>query len=224
MAVMLKPVLLQPIYECDCKTSVCRCGAPEVGSEVDVADLAVYPRTFWIDPGEHTGWACVWFDPDILFDGKSKPSRAMVAWWCGMVLGPEVNHIDYCMQRLRLDGVGGEGLCAGTEDFIVQSIKKQRSFLSPARVGSMFEWALHRGQREPDGVFRRRTMPPKQAPIDALNIDDGQLKLFQMYLPGADHPKDATRHCILWIRRLHQQGEEYYNQWHFADDEEEGED
>lgn len=218
MAIMMKPVLLQPIFECDCRGPKCRCGAPEIGDEVEAADLAAFPRVFWIDPGTHTGWACVWFDPDVLFDPEKKPSRAVVAWWAGMVVGPELSHIDYLMARLRMEGVGGEGLCTGYEDFIVHSVKKDRTFLSPARVGFGFEWALHRGQREPDGVFRRRKCPPPQAPVDALSvITDQRLKLWQMYLPGAEHPRDATRHCLLWIRRLKGMGEELYDYWHFMD-------
>jgi hypothetical protein len=221
VAIMMKPVLLQPIFECDCPGKVCRCGAPEVGDEVEPSDLASYPRTLWIDGGQHTGWAVVWFDPDVLFDPEKKPSRSIVAWWAGMVVGPEINHIDFLMARIRMEGIGGEGLLAGAEDFIVHEVKKDRSFLSSPRVAAMFEWALHRGQREPDGVFRSRRMAPKQAPADAITtINDNRLKLMSMYLPGADHPRDATRHCVLWIRRLKNLGEEYYDAWHFADQEE----
>jgi hypothetical protein len=64
-------------------------------------------------------------------------------------------------------------------------------------------------------------MPPKQAPVDALStITDARLKLFNTYLPGADHPRDAIRHCHLWIRRLKAMGEDFYDMWHFADPEE----
>jgi hypothetical protein len=218
MAVMLSPRLLQPIFECECRGRLCRCGAPSAGDDIKPEDLVIYPRTLWIDPGEHTGWAIVWFDPDVLFDPDRKVSRAPVAWWAGMVVGPEVNHVDYLMGKLRLPGVGGEGLACGAEDFIVHSIKKQRSFLSPVRVSSMFEWALHRGHREPDGEFRRRRMA-RQAPVDALNtITDPRLRLYDMWLPGADHPRDATRHALLWLRRLKAGGEDFYNSWHFVDE------
>lgn len=221
MAIMMKPVLLQPIFECDCKTSVCRCGAPLVGDEIDCAELVMYPRVLAIDPGTHTGWAIVWFDPDVLFDGERKTSRAPVAWWAGMVVGPELSQVDYIMARIRTEGVGGEGLCVLSEDFIVQTVKKERTFLSPVRVAAMLEWALHRGQREADGVYRFRKMPPKQSANDAKNtITDDRLKLWQMYLPGADHPRDATRHALLWMRRLKGMGEEFYDSWHFADEEE----
>lgn len=223
VALMLKPVLLQPIFECDCPNKVCKCGAPEVGSEIEPEDLSAFARTMWIDGGSTTGWAIVWFDPDVLFDPKAKPSRAMVAWWAGMVLGPELNHTDYIMAKLRMDGVGGPGMCVGGESFRVHSVKQDDSFLSSPRVIAATEWALHRGQRESDGVWRHRRMP-KQAPIDAIgSVSDDRLKLLQMYLKGADHPRDATRHCILWLRRLKDEGEAAYDQWHFtaADNDEE---
>jgi hypothetical protein len=221
VAVMMKPRLLQPIFECDCRTAVCRCGAPEIGDEIEPEDLAIYPRTMWLDGGTHSGWGIVWFDPDVLFDNDKKPSRAPVAWWAGMVVGPEVNHIDYIMAKLRMPGIGGEGMCVGAEDFVVGEIRRERTFLSSPRTAAMLEWALHRGQREADGVFRRRTMPPKQAAVDAMHtINDSRLKLWDMYLPGADHPRDAIRHCLLWIRRLKVHGEDFYDTWHFADAEE----
>ena len=220
MAIMMKPVLLQPIFECECRGANCRCGAPEVGSEIEPKDLMAYPRILYVDPGTHTGWAVVWFDPDILFDPDRKTSRAPIAWWAGMVLGAELGHVDFLMERIRIAGIGGEGLCVGIEDFIVHEVKKERTFLSPVRIGSMLEWALHRGQREPDGVFRRRRLPAKQAPVDAMSaITDDRLKLWQMYLPGADHPRDATRHCLLWLRRMKAYGEEFYDKWHFDDQE-----
>lgn len=217
----MNPVLLQPIYECECAGRLCRCDNPDAGDEVPVEDLSLYPRTLWIDGGATTGWAVVWFDPDVLFDPDKKPSRAPVAWWAGMVIGPEISHVDYVMAKIRREGIGGEGLCVGAEGFTVHQVQKEASFLSSPRVAAMLEWALHRGQREPDGVFRQRKMPPKQAPVDALStITDARLKLWNMYLPGADHPRDATRHCLLWMRRLKAMGEDYYDTWHFMDPEE----
>ncbi len=178
MAIMMKPTLLQPIFECSCRTSRCRCGAPEVGDSVDPEDLVMFPRVFAIDPGTHTGWACVWFDPEMLFDPDRKASRAPVAWWAGMVVSPELDQVDFLMGRLREEGVGGEGLCCIAEDFVVHEIKKDRTFLSPVRIAAAFEWALRRGQREADGVFRSRRMPPKQAPVDAKrSLTDDRLKL-----------------------------------------------
>lgn len=219
MAVMLNPVLLQPIFECECRGPICRCGAPEAGDEIKPGDLAEFPRILAVDPGTHTGWSIVWFDPDVLFDESKKVARAPIAWWAGMVVGPELRHCDYLMARIRQEGIGGEGLCVVVEDFIVQTIKKERTFLSPPRVTAMLEWALHRGQREPDGVFRHRRLPPKQSANDAKNtITDARLKLWDMYLPGADHPRDATRHALLWLRRLRGEGEDYYDQWHFVDE------
>ncbi len=225
MAVMLKPKLLQPIEECDCPREQCKCGAFDaVGKDVELDDLELYPRTLWIDGGEHTGWAIIWFDPDVLFDPTKKSSRAFVAWWAGMVVGPELMHTDYLMAKIRLRGIGGAGLCVGAEDFIVHSVKKERSFLSSPRVAAQTEWALHRGQREYDGVWRHRHMPVKQAPTDAFTITDDRLRLLQMYLPGADHPRDATRHCVLWLRRLKTMGEQAYDQWHFTKEDNEDED
>lgn len=220
MAVMLNPVLLQPVFECECRGAKCRCGAPETGDEIKPEDLVAFPRVLAVDPGTHTGWSIVWFDDEVLFDETKPVSRAPVAWWSGMVVGPEIRHTDYLMARIRQVGVGGEGLCVVVEDFIVRRMAMERTFLSPVRVTEQLRWALHRGQREPDGVFRHRRLPDLQSPSDAKStVTDNRLKLWQMWLAGADHPRDATRHALLWLRRLRGRGEAFYDTWHFTDEE-----
>lgn len=197
---------------------------PSILSEERVPDdswLLAFPRILAIDPGDHTGWSIVWFDPDVVFDNTRSIVRAPVAWQCGFVVGQEDNQVDRILAHLRRKEVGGEGLAVVLEDFILRSQYKDRSLLSPVRINAKFEFAFHRGVREADGVVRRRVFPPDrlQSSSDAKNvITDARLKLWQMYLPGPDHPRDATRHALLWLRKLRQRGEDYYDTVHFSDD------
>lgn len=225
MAMMMKPVLLRHIYdECSCPGRVCRCGAdklPDVGDEVDdLESLQFYPRVFAVDPGTHTGWACLWFDPDVLFDGMAKSSKAAVAWQAGMVVGPEKTQVAALLKRLRGPGYGGEGLAIVVEKFTVRAIRMEETFLSPVRVGHMLDMALWLGGREVDGEYRRRDVSAWQQPADMTIANDERLRLWQTYLPGADHPRDATRHAWIWMRRLKSEGEDFYNEKHFVDMEE----
>jgi hypothetical protein len=221
VAIMPRPILLGDIYEeCQC-TKKCKCGRsllPDAGHEIDCEDLMSYPRVLGIDPGTHTGWGLLWFDPDVLFDPEKKVSRSLIAWQAGMVLGPEASQIDWLAHRIGTLW-GGEGLAVVVEDFIVRSVRMERTFLSPVRIGSRLEDRLYVGVREPDGRRRRREVSI-QAPSDALSVcTDQRLKTWQTYLPGAPHPRDAIRHCHLWLRRLKAGGEDMYNSTHFVDQE-----
>ncbi len=182
-------------------------------------DLSAFPRILAVDPGTHTGWAVVWFDPDVVFDNKKKIIRATVAWQAGLALGSENNIADFLVRLHKRDDVGGEGLAVVHETFRVKAIRMQEEFLSPARISAKHEYAMHKGIREADGVVRRRE-PFWQEPTDALNVaNDDQLRMWQMHLPGKDHPRDATRHALLWIRLLRAKGEEFYDHAHFVDEQ-----
>lgn len=186
--------------------------------------LGGFPRVLALDPGKTTGWAVVWFDDDALFDTQQSIQRAPVAWIAGMWLGPEVGHMDALMRMLRKSPIGGDGLAIVCEDFIPRAAFQDRDFLSPVRLTAMFRAGLHMGSFEADGVARRRTINPEniQSASDAKRvITDQRLDTWQMYLPGKDHPRDATRHALLWIRKLRGRGSEFYNKHHFIDNEEE---
>lgn len=224
MALMPFPRLLADVYEpCDCPKRKCRCGAeqaPTVGDEIKAEEITSFPRVFAVDPGTHTGWACLWFDPDVLFDQNLKVSKALVAWQAGMALGPEIRQVDFLLHRVR-QFYGGEGLAVVVEDFVPRRLAMERTFLSPVRVGHMLAYGLHRGGREVDGEIRRRNVAMWSSANDAKNVcTDDRLKIWNTYLPGPDHPRDATRHAHLWMRRLKAGGDELYNQSHFVDEEE----
>jgi hypothetical protein len=225
MALMMKPVMLKNMQECSCVrvSARCRCGAvrqPREGSEVqDVGLLAGLPRVFAVDPGTHSGWACLWFDPDVLFT-SGKTSRAAMAWWCGMVVGPELTQTDALLSRCRMPGIGGEGLSIVGEGFVVGELRQEETFLSPVRVLSMFRYGLWRGGREGDGVIRRRTINIQGAGDALSTCNDERLQLWQTYLPGPTHPRAAMSHAWLWLRRLGSAGEEFYDKHHFVDEEE----
>lgn len=182
-------------------------------------DLADFPRVFAVDPGTHTGWSCIWFDPDVLFNNNLKVSKAPVAWQAGQFIGEEVQQVDFLLNKIR-DDFGGDGMAVVVEDFVVRSVKMERTFLSPVRIGHMLAYGLHIGGKEQDGVWRSRKVWDWASSSDAINVcTDARLKIWQTYLPGPDHPRDATRHGHLWLRRLKSGGEAMYERCHFIDEE-----
>ena len=215
MALMSSPVLLRDIWEpCNCSRK-CLCGRdelPDVGEAVEPSWLESYPRVFALDPGTHTGWACVWFDPDVVFGGQ-KISQSPVAWQAGMALGPEQQQVDFLLSMVCRGGrFAGPGLGVVVESFVVARISQEQTFLSPVRVGHMFAYGWH--------LLAGREVAAWQSPSDAKNvITDQRLRLWEMYLPGPDHPRDATRHALLWLRRLRQNGEDLYDASHFGNGE-----
>ena len=179
--------------------------------------LPSYPRVLAVDPGTHTGWCVLWFDPDVVFNKGLPIARSHLAYHCGMLLGDEMSQVDHLVALGKKYRVGGEGLAVVHESFRVRSVHMEEEFLSPARVTAAHRYALHRGVRDFDGVRRRRRVFMQEA-VDAKSVaTDARLQLMDMYLPGADHPRDATRHAVLWVRLLRSRGEMFYDNAHFVD-------
>lgn len=185
---------------------------------VDALDrLPSFPRVLAVDPGTHTGWCVLWFDPDVVFDKGAPIARSHLAFHCGMLLGDENSQVDHLVSIGKRYRVGGEGLAVVHESFRVRSVRMEETFLSPARVTAAHRWALHRGVRDFDGVLRKRRVWMQEA-VDAKSVaTDARLQVMDMYLPGADHPRDATRHAVLWVRLLRSRGESFYDNAHFVD-------
>jgi len=221
VAVMFEPRILNPDKVC----------LPPEAPAVDRREdrllgrqpLSAWPRVLAIDPGTHTGWAVIWFDPDQLFDVSKKSTRALVAWQAGMFLGDEDGQVDSVRWLLKREDVGGEGLAVVVESFRVRSINMAWEFLSPARIGGAIRYMCRKGVRSHDGVVRQRIVH-WQEPSEALGaggVSDATLHLNHIYLAGADHPRDATRHAFVWMRKLRSpgRGEAFYDASHFVDPE-----
>ena len=178
-------------------------------------DEAVWwPRTFWVDPGGISGWAVVWFDP-VTLSGQSRlvrgakdereggSVRSVLAWQCGLVRGPENSQVDELLSII--EKYSGRGLSLGVEEFVPRQLNQSREFLSPVRLRAALEWATHRGIRNLGDrsakMWRRGWIP--QSPADAKTVvTDARLRLWDMFTEGPDHARDATRHALLYLRRL----------------------
>jgi hypothetical protein len=182
---------------------------PEDRWDKDALDEVVFwPRTMWIDPGVVSGVAVVWFDPKAVL-ARKPISKCVLAWWCGELRGDErVQIARFHAMALSLghgDPDWSPGLVVGAESFDVRRLDRSAAFLSPVRIAHTLDFLF----------WRRETVMQWQTPSDAkVTMTDARLKVWNMYTKGPDHQRDATRHCLLWLRKLSGGGVENFTKTH----------
>jgi len=93
---------------------------------------------------------------------------------------------------------GGCGVALVTEDFIPRVFNASRSFLSPVRINTLIA-----------SVLLREGLPPLllQSPSTAkTTISDDYLKSVGLHNVGGRHANDATRHALVYLRRVDNNG------------------
>lgn len=179
-------------------------------------EMQFWPRAVWLDPGGTSGLGVVWFHPGLIVNKEVPLVRSVLAWWGGYLHGNENQQAKDVLDVVKLLG-GEQGLAVGIEDFQLRTDNRSEDVLSPVRITARVEFGLWRGLKEHDGVVRRRAYA-KQQPVDAKRvITDDRLKMWDMYTPGPDHIRDATRHALLWCRRLRNQGSTFLHRTHGYD-------
>lgn len=141
-------------------------------------------------------------------DGRPLSSvRSVLAWQCGMVRGSDDQQADLLLDLASR--LGGRGLSVGIESFVVRQLNASEDFLAPVRLRAILQYQLrlgliNRGDCVSE-VDRKKLW--SQSPSEAkTTVTDQRLKLWNMYTPGPDHPRDATRHALLHLRKLRIQG------------------
>lgn len=178
----------------------------------EVGGLAALPRIFAVDPGENTGWACLWWDPEVLWDPTQSIIRSHVAWRAGTISGGTENEqVALVLRHLRKYGSGVEGSALVIEDFVLRKmVTADRNLLSPVRITAKLEFSTWRGLRCVDGELRRWE-PSFQSASDAKGVvTDGRLRDWNMYAEGPDHARDAVRHAALHLRKLRAGGQDLF--------------
>jgi hypothetical protein len=174
--------------------------------------LAALPRVFAVDPGESTGWACLWWDPEALWDMSKPIQLSHIAWRAGTISGGSENEqVALVLRHLRKYGSGAEGASLVIEDFTLRKmVTGDRNLLSPVRITAALGFSTWRGLRCLDGEMRRWEYSLQSA-SDAKNVmTDGRLRDLKMYAEGPDHARDAVRHAALHLRKLRLGGEELF--------------
>lgn len=172
-----------------------------------------WPRVQWIDPGVVSGVAIVWFDPNAVFEGKTT-AKTVLAYSEMFLSGPEDGPNGHVNRFLRLRRTLNQhtGLATGIESFVIRQFNQDEDFLAPVRIRAAIQNRMSMMQEGPESAAPALHA---QTPSDAMNaFTNDRLKALRMYTPGPDHINDAKRHCLLWIRKLRNQGEEFFKAAH----------
>jgi hypothetical protein len=171
----------------------------------NVDEFLWWPRVLWIDPGEVSGVAVVWFDPAALLLDNAKTVKVVLAYSEVFLHGPEEGIGGQVYQFLRLRSKLDEepGLATGIESFIPLKLNQSRAFLAPVRIRAGIEYEM--SITKPLGAEKIGNGVPllSQSPSDAKSaFTNERLTQLGMHTPGPDHVDDAKRHALLHIRRL----------------------
>lgn len=159
------------------------------------------------DPGKATGWAALRLDWEKLVgDGFTAlalggADEDRFAWRAGEFLGSENYIADQMMALLRgmwsegdwEAGTLSDGFVVGVEDFILQMLSMDRDLLSPVRITAAFDYA---GRRLPMPRLMHSAGDAKKV------VTDERLHRWNLWTPGPDHPRDATRHAVVVARKF----------------------
>lgn len=183
-------------------------------------ETTFWPRVMWADCGVTTGIAVIWFDPVMLLDPRKATSKSLLAWYVTHVTGPE-NRQAYEIARLAR-GLGGGipdldetdplghksiGLVVGAESFQARAANGTDDFLSSPRIASRLDYQMWLGVIDYDGVTRRRpVLLQSPSEIDKTSRGDERLRNLQLWVPGADHRRDALKHCLTHLGKVRTAG------------------
>jgi hypothetical protein len=158
-----------------------------------------WAETVWVDPGGTTGWAVMSVNPQVLV-GNSKPIVKNIHHWAaGMYKG---NENQMASEMLQLYDVW-DTAAIGIESFNLRQLAVE---LSPATIRAKIEyglWLQEKWEAEEEGREMGRgrhlwVQTPSQA---KTNVSDDALRAADLWMPGPDHPRDATKHCITFLER-----------------------
>lgn len=142
-----------------------------------------------LDPGGTTGWAVLMIGREAMLDPELRILNNIALYTHGEITGDEHSQID------EIEGMidSWPGCAVVREDFTLRTQNKDKSVLSPVRLGFGIDHIMYKRGRQ---IF---TQEPSLAKVTAT---DDRLKSWGLYRPGSEHARDATRHAITFARRL----------------------
>lgn len=152
----------------------------------------------WADPGVTTGW-CVLRVPiaKLLSEGQVG-SRRWLWWKVGQYRSADTSsavdsYLALC--RAAWEKAGDEDVVAiGCEGFSLGMQSRDPALLEPVRFLAVLTDRL-RGAGS--GVMAEVQMPGERSVIT-----DARLRLWDLWVPGPDHQRDALKHGLVFQRRF----------------------
>lgn len=160
-----------------------------------------WATTVWVDPGGTTGWAVMSVDPNVLIERK--PLHHNIAHWvCGDFKG---NENQMASEMLALFDVWDDA-AIGIEKFTIRKFLQHDEFLSPVRVRSKIEyglWLMEKWEAEEEEreMGRGRYLFTQDPSLAKRTLTDDRQREWRLWEPGADHKRDAVKHCYTFLQR-----------------------
>jgi hypothetical protein len=86
----------------------------------------------------------------------------------------------------------GDVVVIGYEGFSLMMSSRDDALLEPERFGAVLRDRLRGTEVE----------PIRQMPSERIVITDERLRLWGLWTPGPDHPRDALKHALVFLRRF----------------------
>lgn len=167
--------------------------------EAELDLTSPYISTLWFDPGGTTGWCVISIEAAALLGG-GKVLDNIYHWSQGQMPGDEMVQADALSELVSV----WPGAAVGIESFELRKFTKDKALLAPVRLGAMIEWAVTRGGGAGVESEGRLWSMHWQTPSAAMSTcSDSALRSWGMYrADGEEHARDATRHALLFLRRV----------------------
>jgi hypothetical protein len=153
----------------------------------------------WADPGVTTGWCVLRVPIERLLLWGQVGSRRWLWWKVGQfrTSGTSASVDSYLALCRAAWGKAGEEdvVVIGYEGFSLAMQSRDPDLLEPVRFGAVLE----------DRLRGTGVVPEKQMPGERSVITDARLRLWDLWVPGPDHPRDALKHGLAFFRRFEQQ-------------------
>lgn len=150
----------------------------------------------WADPGVTTGWCVLRVDIEKLIALGQVGVRRWLWWKVGAFRHETTSaSVDSFMAlgRAAWERAGEEDVVVmGYEGFSLEMQSRDVALLEPVRFEAVLKDRL-RGT----GVTAERQMPGERHVIT-----DARLRLWDMWVPGLDHPREALKHGLVFLRRF----------------------
>jgi len=152
----------------------------------------------WADPGVTTGWCVLRVPIRALLTLGQVESRKYMWWRVGQFRSPGTtvavsSYLALC--RAAWERAGEEDVVViGYEGFSLRMLSTDPTLLEPVRFEAVL---LDRLLAAGGGVVAERQMPGERTVIT-----DARLRLWDLWVPGVEHGRDALRHALVFLRRF----------------------
>jgi hypothetical protein len=171
-------------------------GAVAVDSDSGPALVVV-----WADPGVTTGWCVLRVPIARLLSLGQVGSRRWLWWRVGQFRTSGTSEsVDsfLALGRAAWEKAGEEDVVVlGCEGFSLGMLSRDKALLEPVRFLAVLEDRM----RAAGGDVAIEVQMPGERNV----ITDARLRLWDLWVPGPDHPRDALKHGLAFFRRFEQQ-------------------